>query len=334
MKSRPSLFEAINKAPQTHDSARRGGVSRLWRRTEGASAVPVVAEAMTEEEAASELAARRETTEAEARAKAAKLQAKQERKASKQAARQAAREAAARLDAACGGPTAEPRLFRLTQGRLVLSFNTAGCIVAAACVCLVALGSYGLGARSARDRRVPELAAKVGGDRGLAAGGLLPLSDEGSSRGDVDLAAHQGDADLSELLKSPAERMAAVTPNQPASVAAAVAGGLSPALNYLEVQYFQITRDMSSEDLAADVADARRFLGEHGVATFASRHPKGFLLYAAEGYPMASGAKGRRQAFVRKIESLGQAYRRAGGRYSFKGCYFVSHARATSGQPL
>lgn len=335
MRSRPSLFEAINKAPQTHGPARRGGTSWLRRRVEGTSSSPVVAEAMTEEEAVAELAARREAAEAEARAKAAKQQARQERRASKQAARQAAREAAARLDAALGGPTSEPKLFRLTQGRLVLSFNTAGCIVAAACVCMVALGSYGLGARSAKGGRAPELAAKVGGDRGLTAGGLLPSSGGDRSRGGVEPTAHQGDADLSELLKSPAERSAAVMPNQPASVGTSVSvDGLSEALNYVEIEFFQISREMSSEDLLADVADARRFLAERGVQTFVRRHPQGFLLYALEGVSMAAEANGPRQAFVEKIEKLGRAYRAAGGRYSFKGCGPVSHARATSGQPL
>jgi hypothetical protein len=334
MKSRPSLFEAINKAPQTHGPARRGGPSWLRRRSDGTSS-PVVAEAMTEEEAAAELAARKEAAEADARAKAAKQQARLERKAAKQAARQAAREAAARLDAIGGGPMSEPRMFQLTQGRLVLSLNTAGCIVAAACVCLVALGSYGLGSRSASGGSVAELAAKVGGDRAADAGGLLPPSNAGLGRGRVEPAAHQGDPDLSELLKSPSERSAAVKPNQPASVGATSAsGGLSEALNYLEVQFFQITRDMSSEDLIKDLADVRRFLAEHGVQTVARRHPKGFLLFATQGYPMSADAKKARQAFVDRIESLGRTYRRDGGRYSFKGCYFVSHARATSGKPL
>jgi len=334
MKSRPSLFEAINKAPQTHGPARRGGPSWLKRRSEG-TASPVVAEALTEEEAAAELAARKEAAEATARAKAAKQQARIERKAAKQAARQAAREAAARLDAVGGGPTSEPRMFQLTRGRLVLSLNTAGCIVATACVCLVALGSYGLGSRSAGDGSVAELAAKVGGDRAADAGGLLPSSNAGLAQGRLEPAANRGDPDLSELLKSPSERSAAVKPNHPASVGAPSAfGGLSEGLNYLEVQYFQITRDMSSEDLMNDLADVRRFLAEHGVETVASRHPKGFLLFATQGYRMSPDAKNARQAFVEKIEGIGRMYRRDGGRYSFKGCYFVSHARATSGQRL
>ncbi len=332
MKSRPSLFEAINKAPQTHEPARRGGLSRLWGRSEDSSA-PVVAEAMTEEEAAAELAARREAAEADARAKADKRQAKEERKAAKQAARQAAREAAARLDVARAGQPPESQPVRLMRGRLVLSLNTAGCIVAAACVCLVSLGSYGLGVRSANDGPVSELAAKVGGDQD--AGGMLPSNDASRANGNGASAPHRGDADLSALLQSPSERSGAVKPNQPASVVAAPAvAGLSEALNYLEVQYFQITRDTSSEDLLRDLADVRRYLADSGIETFARRHPKGFLLYTTKGYRMSSDAKEARRAFIDKIEGFGQAYRQAGGRYSFKGCYFVSHARATSGRPL
>jgi hypothetical protein len=108
----------------------------------------------------------------------------------------------------------------------------------------------------------------------------------------------------------------------------------SENLNYLQIESFMITRHRSGDVVAADLANARRFLADRGIETFARQHSNGFVLYTMQGFPMEGESAARREALKRRVEELGREYRRSGGLYEFKGCHFVSHSRATAGRPV
>lgn len=342
MRNRPSLFEVISKAPQVHDSQRSEGLSWFKRRSDSAQSVQVVAEALTEEEAAAELAAQQAAAEEAARRKREKLEARRARKAERRAAREASRKARVESVARSGASVMGLLGVRVSQGRLEVSLNTTSCIVSAAVFCVLLLGAFSLGRRSA-GKGLENGLAKAAALTGAKSAGH-PAEDamfglEDAADGVSGMAAAGSDSqnpDLSHLLKPTDPQPAAAKANRPAKVSPGAASATPGAkkLNYLEIQYFRITVEMSSEDLRRDLDDVRRFLSEHGIATFARRHPKGFVLYAAKGFPLSSNYRAQRDAFRRRVEQLGRTYRRSGGRYEFKGCYFVNYRRATSGDPV
>ena len=349
MRNRPNLFEVINKAPQTQNPRTQRGFSWRRHRAEGEAAAPMVAEPLTEEEAAAELEARRVAAEEAARAKEAALREKRERiearraaraakKEQKRAARQAAKAAAVALRTAADPASGVPPILRLTPGRVVLSLNTTTCIVAAAGICSLLIGAYSLGRRGAAGGPGPELAAvKNGKTAGKDLSSLVPgMGNDQQTSTKASGVSSAANPDLSALLKKPpATRRPAARANQPARVsnAATVAAPAAAGLNYLQIESFPISRQKSSERLKAELEDVRRFLAERGIKTFARRLPRGYALFAAQGFSPSKKARAQREAFQRKISRLGQAYRRAGGLYEFKGCFFVSYARATAGRP-
>jgi hypothetical protein len=281
----------------------------------------MVAEALTEEEATAEIAARRAAEQESRRSAAAERAAKRKAK-----------------DA--GRPDGfTRRALRVAGGRLVLSLSTVGCSVVVVGVCLLLLGAYAVGRRSA---------ARTGGSGPTRVAAIRPGTSDGASpllhgTGGESSGARRAEAavpddpDLSELLKVPAaRRQGNVNLNQPASVGqpAREAGVPAEKLNYLQIESFQVTRDRSSERLRQDLAEVQAFLAERGVETFARRLPgRGYVLFSQQGLPLSQDYKARREAFRKRIEGLGKEYRRSGGQYEFKGCLFVSHSRSRIGRP-
>ena len=354
MKGRRSLFEVINKTPQIHSTTRSSSRGWLKRSSNGPSPLHVT-EALTEEEALSEIRAQEVAREEEKRAvqakldeKRARLEAKREEKAARKAAKRVARErakkTAAEAVASFGGPQPRVGPIRIVGGRLILAFNTTVCLVVAAAVCVLMLGSYSLGRRSAAEGLGPELSKAAAIRNGRQAsdrntGVFLGLQDRG--RDEKNETVRLENADLTYLLEPPPARQvtgfqAGAKANQPVRLSDNGPSPTSdgPKLNYLEIQFFEVTRDVSRKELKNDLENARRFLLERGVQTFARWHPdRGYLLYAAEGLPPSKKYKTQREHLRRRIEQLGRAYRQAGGRYLFKGCYFVNQERAASGRP-
>lgn len=296
----------------------------------------MVAEPLTEEEAAAELAAQRAAGLEAERIKREKLEAKYARKAAKKAAKAAAREAAKKAVSDViktqGEPGVKVPLFRFVAGHMLFSLNTTACVIVAAVFCVSLLGAYSLGRQSLDSWSGAGLAAKKKGSLPRDGGVVLDLGDSGP----VVMAnepASSEDSDLSKLLQPPPSVDA--TSNQPGQMASNGPPRTPEAAksNYLAVEFFRITREDSSEDLKKELDDVRRFLAKQNIETFARRHPKGFSLYAAKGFPPSKEYKAQREAFRTKVEELGKLYRQSGGRYQFKGCYFVSYAKATSGKP-
>lgn len=347
MRSRPNLFEVINREPQQQTPRSLPGLSRWLRRTDNEAMPPLVAEPLTEEEATAELAAQHAAAQEAARAREqavqerqarieAKREAKEARKESRRLAKQAAREKRGEADDL---NIAAP-ILRLLPGRLVLSLNTASCIVIAAVVCSLAIGAYSLGRRAAQEpgAGLPSVAAVNNGGAptdGVAA--LVPgLGEGGKDAGRSGRPSAIGDPDLSALLNKPrSAHNSEARANRPSTVATGPSGPAAKAarLNYLQIESFPKTRNQSNQKLRADVEKVRRFLADRGVKTFARELPRSFVLLAAQGFKPSRDTRAKREAFQRKISRLGQEYRRAGGRYEFRGCFFVSYAKATAGHP-
>jgi hypothetical protein len=318
------LFEAMTKAPQVQHPPRRGGLFSRRRHRDGGAAVPVVAEALTEEEAAAELEA----------------QAAAEEREKAKAARRAAKKAKKEAKATPAGFETEPadlRPVRLVRGRLVVSLNTVSCIVGTAAVCVLMLTAYSLGRKSMQSSSAGlQPAAAISKAPGLSGSPLLPQP--GATKPAVSPRRNaEADSDLSRLLQvPPSRRESGVAANVPAKAQSEVLTEEAGAdhLNYLQVESFLITRDRNGDVVAGDLADVRRFLAEHGIETIARRHSNGFVLYSRQGFPMGREHAEAREAFRTKVESLGEEYRRGGGLYSFKGCMFVSYAQTRAGRPV
>jgi len=347
MRRRPNLFEVINREPQQHVPRPLPGLSRWLRRTDSDPMPPIVAEPLTEEQAAAELAAQRAAAEEAARAreqaiqeKQARIEAKREAKAARKEARRLARQAARSARTEADDLNIAAPILRRLPGRLLISLNTASCIIVAAGICSIAIGAYSLGRRAALNPQT-ELskvaAVKNGGaaTNGLAA--LVPgLDNEGKAAGKAGQTSATGDPDLSALLNKPGSVTTSnARANQPATVATGPSGpaAMAARLNYLQIESFPKTRNQSDQQLRADLEKVRRFLAERGIKSFAREMPRSYVLFAAQGFSPSSDASAQREALQRKISRLGQEYRQAGGRYEFRGCFFVSYAKATAGQP-
>jgi hypothetical protein len=310
-----SLFEVMSKAPQVQDPERRPGLFG-WRRRSRESASPMVAEALTEEEAAAEMEAHR-VQEAKHAAEAPKVEP----------------------DQAVSPVIPWVRVFRrVLEIRRKVSLSTVGCLAVAASVCLLTLGAYSLGRRSAigaKGRGLPSVAA-VRNVADVSRSPLLPGARGRSTESSRSSAAYPSDPDLSELLRQPpAKYTGTVVPNRPASVGTQTAEGGVPAekLNYLQIESFRVTREQNGEQLRRDLADARTFLAARGVETFARDLGNGYVLFAKQGFPTGQDYEARREELRRKIEQYGREYRRSGGSYQFRGCFFVSHSRSRAGRP-
>lgn len=350
MRSRPNLFEVINREPRQRSSRSFPGLSRWLRRSDSAPMPPIVAEPLTEEQATAELAAQHAAAQEAARAKEqaiqekqarleARREAKEARKEARRLAKQTARAARAARPEADDLNIAAP-ILRLLPGRLVLSLNTASCIVVAAGVCSLAIGAYSLGRRAAKNPGA-ELSTAAAITNGSPATDDLATLVPGLGK-DANTASRSarssaiGDPDLSALLNKPRSASSSeAKANRPATVATGPSGPAARAarLNYLQIESFPKTRSQSNQQLRADVEKVRRFLADRGIKTFARELPRSYVLLAAQGFKPSGDTRAKREAFQRTISRLGQEYRRAGGRYEFRGCFFVSYAKATAGHP-
>lgn len=359
----PTLFEVLNKrnvggsrspavpvrgAGHHNDAAGFRKPASVGPLGELKTPVAGVAQPISEEEAAAELAAVRQAAE-QARQEAeaaelsrrARLEARRAEKEELRRARQAAKVArleAKRIEAErrAANPAAYPsRRIPLTSATVLLF---AGATVA------VGVVGYSLG-RGRGDGK-PELATVAAvTESAPGASHRSPLGKSKVATPEVKTAvarevAGGKNADLEHMLQSAAPKgeAAHVALNKAAGVerasAASAAAALPENLNYLQIESFRVTRERDSEQLARDVADAKGFLLQRGIRTFARRKSNGFVLFAEQGYPPSKEHAASREAFRREIESLGLEYRKQGGQYQFKGCLFVSYGVTQSGEPM
>lgn len=337
----------MNKAPQGQVVRQRPSVFP-WRRVQQ-TVGPIVAEPLTEDEAAAEMAAHREAEQAARRAQeetirqrveARQTRAEQKRLKGEARRRRQAERVQQLREYASSSPEPRPgtpwRLpVVLSRGRLLFSVGTAGCAVLIASTCLLMLGAYSLGRRSEAGTRSLGLTTAAA----VKSGAQSPLLPDQTPPA-ISTKPPLSNPDLSELLKVPAARReSGVTANQPASVATAPPAAESAAssdresLNYLQIESFRITRDRSSEQLREDVATAKAFLATRGVKTFARRLSNGYVLFGEQGFPPGPEYEAQRAAFRKKIDDLGKEYRAAGGDYRFKDPLFVSYSITKTGQP-
>jgi hypothetical protein len=316
----------MSKVPQPQHPQRPPGLFG-WRQRRKQSPALMVAEPLTEEEAAVELEAKRKEEEDARRAEEEKRSAKRKKKRPAPPAEDEVDECAA------------PALVRVAVGRFGVSLNTVGCIVASSAICVTLLGAYAIGRRSADDPASGGLSpvAGVTTPRTVAES---PLFSSGPGRAAFEEKGRRETAaspDLSALLDGPASRHdGAVRANEPASVEF---GGSEPAvgherLNYLQIESFAMTRDRDRGQILQDVADVQAFLRARGVETVARQLGSSYAVFGQRGFSPGGESEAQRNAFRQKIEQYGREYRQSGGLYGFKGCLFVSHARSRAGRPV
>lgn len=306
--------------------------------------MPTVAQPLTEAEVAEELAVGRRAEEQRHQAKEAKRANKEARRETARAARATAKAlvASARATGSAATLSAGPstaHVVRRVNGRLMGSFNTVIWLVAGAAVCVLMLTTYSLGRRSAegQDKSGLAPAAAVKKPAEFSATPLLPALGKPMSRASKPEGPPPS-PDLSRLLDKPrvAQQESGVAANSPAKPAQEepVDEAAAAKLNHLQIESFLITRERSGDVVVSDLEDARRFLEERGVKTIARRHSNGYVLYSEQGFSLDRESAKQREAFRRRIEALGQEYRRSGGQYEFKGCNFVGHAKTKAGRPV
>lgn len=360
----PTLFEVLNKrnvggsrspavpvrgAGHHNDAAGFRKPASVGPLGELKTPVAGVAQSISEEEAAAELAAvrkaaeqARQEAEAAELARKARLEARRAEKEELRRARQAAKIArleAKRIEAErrAANPAAYPsRRIPLTAATVMLFSGAA-----------VAVGIVGYSLGRGRTKDKPDLATVAAvTEAAPSASHRSPLGKSKVATPEVKTAVAREIAggqnpDLEHMLQSaqPKGEAPQVAMNKPAGVgpaggAAQAAAALPENLNYLQIESFRVTRERDSEQLARDVADAREYLLQRGIRTFARRKSNGFVLFAERGYPPSKEHAASREAFRREIESLGAEYRKQGGQYQFKGCLFVSFGVTQSGEPM
>lgn len=339
MKGRPSLFEVMNKAPETSGNVAPRNSGRWWHRESGGAAegpVQIVAEALTEEQAAEELAAQAAVVEEAEREKSSRDAEKQARREAKRAERAALRSAAVefvRTRLALGD--AAPIVER-SGDRVVVSINLTGGLIAAALLCVVFVGVYLAGQRAGANP----------GSAKLVEAAALTNAAETASKAGVDkrpvrvARRRQSPPDLTGLTTGRGETRDAassVRANQPASVLNRLPEDEPGAerLNYLAIQWFDFS-GRKRDEVLDDVRAVQQFLADRGVETVARKVSGGVHLYTRKGYLMADEHRSERQAFQRQVAEYGKSYRRQGGQglYEWTDCYFVSYGHATKGEPI
>ncbi|MFQ5424371.1 MAG: hypothetical protein ACE5F9_10380 [Phycisphaerae bacterium] len=337
------LFEAMSKVPQSQSEVRRGGLSWLRRSADENTAPILVAEALTEEDAALELAeeqsqrdaerAERERIEHERESCAEAKRAERERKRTERRARKASRRAERRRQAEAGPDAALPPVRIGRGGRIILSLGTVSCVSVVAVIASMVLAGYAVGRRSGRQPDQLETIAGIAADSDKTQSPLLPPIDR-PAEGSAHRVEVMDDPDLSELLKPPPARQPrGVTPNKPARVASddPRAADAEPSLNYLQIESFLVNRFNSIEQVRSQLSNAQAFLAERGIPTVARTRSSGFVLFSQQGFQPGSKFERQRTQLQQRIEALGREYRRTGGRYEFRGCYFVNYAKAHRG---
>jgi len=342
MKGRPSLFEVMNKAPEASGPVEQHSRGKWWQRNKAEQGpVQVIAEALTEEEAAEALAA-----EAEAMADAAReAQTREEARAAKKAERKAAR--AAMRQSILGSlrdriPDLEgtaPVVHR-EDGRVLISMSNRGGVATVAALLAILLGVFFVGRYTAGggDPAMVQAAAEANGGAKtgeMAAAGIdrYRTPENRSYRREP----------LPPTARDPRREAAPAGTGQPSVRANAGASiGTEPDtaaaadqnLNFLEIQWFDPRRHGGYPETIKHVREIQQFLADHGVKTFARRWGGGVVLRSPVGFPTSDDFSAEREAFRSKIAGYGRKYREAGGLYDWHDCLFVGSERAEAGQPL
>ncbi|MCB9852496.1 MAG: hypothetical protein H6819_05335 [Phycisphaerales bacterium] len=340
MKGRPSLFEVMNKAPETSGAAPRNP-GKWWHRESGKAAegpVQIVAEALTEEEAAEELAAQAAAVEDAVREKEVRDAERRAKREAKRAERAAMRAKAAdfvktRLALGDAAPIVER-----SGDRFVVSVNLTGCLIAASLLCVIFIAAYFAGRRAGANPG-PRLIEAAAVTKPAEDGGHANRADRPISVATPGKTTPRRAPDLSGLTTGRGETRNAgsVRANQPATVLNRLPEQEPGAekLNYLAIQWFDFA-GRKRDEVLNDVRAVQQFLADKGVETVARKVGGGVNLFSRKGYLMADEQKTERQAFQREVAEYGRLYRRQGGQglYEWTDCYFVSYGHATNGDPI
>lgn len=214
--------------------------------------------------------------------------------------------------------------IHVAGSRVHISLGTVGCMVVAATVCIVALGAYSMGRRNSgvAGREIPALAVNSANPMINPNAAAEPAKTRIEER--------LGDAELTRLLQAPATKPPAAQPIPaksipvPTNTAPATPAAAGKPLHYLHIDTFRYGRGSSRSDVLAELQDVRRFLAARGVASTYRDTGKEFILL---GSLAVTGTKDANAVQYRsRVEQYGREYRKAGGRYEFKGCFWRSES--------
>lgn len=214
--------------------------------------------------------------------------------------------------------------IHVAGSRVHISLGTVGCMVVAASVCVVAIGAYSMGRRSSGvvGREIPALAVNSANPM------VNPNSPAEPPKTRIE--ERLNDAELTRLLQTPAPKAPAANPIPTrtiipqANTAQASPQVAGKPLHYLHIDTFRYGRGSSRTDVLAELQDVQRFLAARGVATSYRDTGKEFILLGSQA---VTGIKDADAVQYRsRIEQYGREYRKAGGRYEFKGCFWRSES--------
>lgn len=358
-----TLFEAMSRAPITQPPARPRGLLN-WKKAPAPSGPSMmVAEPLTEEQAAQALAAEqaeRDRIDLENRARDEARAAQRAEKQARRAERKALRAAAAQQRRARREEIRRQRQERLTKepfkgacidrGRLLLALDGPGLVLAAAGLCLAVIGAYTAGQRlSSKGGEPPSKVAALLKNEGPPSSPSQPgapqTRPEVSPTLPAPVAALTGnpatapDSEMLRLVSPPPARQkpqAAANPKERLSIQDNHPADAPRRVNHFLIESFPMGRDTSPARVLADVAHARKFLADQGIRTVGKRLQTVVRLYSEQTFEVGSDPQleREREKFRKKIEALGLEYRRQGGNYRFQGCDFVSASFFKNGQPL
>jgi len=219
--------------------------------------------------------------------------------------------------------------IRVVGSRVEFSLGSVGCMVVAASFCVALLAAYSTGRRSA-----------ASGEQGRDVAALAKAASNPMIQGAAVDATPQrtqveqrvGDVDLSRLMQAPSAKIE--KPSEPVRPPAAAVAKEQPGakpLHFLHIESFRYGSAAGRADVAAELQDVRKFLKSRGVETVCRDTGKEFVLLGAAG--VAGIKEADAVQFKTRIEQYGREYRKAGGRYEFKGCFWRSES-TLPGRPV
>jgi len=219
--------------------------------------------------------------------------------------------------------------IRVVGSRVEFSLGSVGCMVVAASFCVALLAAYSTGRRSAANgEQGHDVAA-------LAKAATNPMIQSAAIEATpprTQVEQRVGDVDLSRLMQAPSAKVE--KPKEPVRPAVTPVVKETPSgkpLHFLHIESFRYGNAAGRNDVAAEMQDVRRFLKSRGVETVCRDTGKEFVLLGAAG--VAGIKEADAVQFKTRIEQYGREYRKAGGRYEFKGCFWRSES-TLPGKPV
>ncbi len=219
--------------------------------------------------------------------------------------------------------------IRVVGSRVEFSLGSVGCMVVAASFAVALLAAYSTGRRSAASG---ETGRDVAALAKAASNPMIQSAAVDATPPRTQVEQRVGDVDLTRLMQAPPARNEKTSePVRPPPTATVKEVPSGKPLHFLHIESFRYGNAAGRNDVAAELQDVRRFLKSRGVDTVCRDTGKEFVLLGAAGVAGIKDADAVQ--FKARIEQYGREYRKAGGRYEFKGCFWRSES-TLPGKPV